>query len=161
MELHILLQVNLILVQLIKTREMISFMLTKFTLWAIKSFCTLTFILLYTFTAIQTLWFTDACREKKIVQQNKIISKRMYNNIYTSFTMSSLIASWTRTNCWCRAKTTIHAFWIAECSLTIWSHVADWTLTNLFLTTPSTVCTFFTTFRIGCFISNDGEKNMN
>lgn len=98
---------------------------------------------------------------KKIVQQNKIISKRMYNNIYTSFTMSSLIASWTRTNCWCRAKATIHAFWIAECSLTIWSHVADWTLTNLFLTTPSTVCTFFTTFRIGCFISNDGEKNMN
>lgn len=37
------------------------FILTKFTLWTIKSFCALTFIFLYTFASVQTFWFTDAC----------------------------------------------------------------------------------------------------
>lgn len=48
---------------------------TKFTLWTIKSSCTLAFILLYTFAAIQTLWFTDACR-----WNNFFVCKKMYDS---------------------------------------------------------------------------------
>lgn len=61
---HIWLEINLILVQLIKIEAnslfKSLFMLTKFTLRTIKSLCTLAFILLYAFAAIQTLRFTDA-----------------------------------------------------------------------------------------------------
>lgn len=54
---------NLVLVEI---ETSLCCLLTKLTSWTVKAFGTLAFILLNTFTAIQTFWFTDAYRRNNL-----------------------------------------------------------------------------------------------